>query len=128
MATASNPLDTVDYSLVAALKEKNPYGILAGIMEEDDNIDMVAIIGPGEVNPKAFTDVLLDIHKKGHRKPYVVVWPSASKEVDECKKVLNEAGVPLILTPECAGKALGAMIKYKRLIKKLEGGRTDGEP
>lgn len=127
MATASNPMDTVDYGVVATMKETNPYGKLLELMEQDENIDMVALIGPGEANPKGFTDVMLNIHKS-HIKPYIVVWPSAGKEVDECKEILSKAGVPIILTPEGAGKALGAMMKYKRLIQKLEGEKTDGRP
>ena len=118
-ATRSNPMDMGDFGFVAALKERDPYGIMTGFMEEDENIDMVAVMGPGEANPGGFMESILNINKS-HKKPFIVIWPSAGKEVEECKVTLMRAGVPLFLTPEGAAKALGAMMRYKKLIKKLE--------
>ncbi len=118
-ATRSNPMDMGDFGFVAALKEKDPYGIMTGLMDEDENIDMVAIVGPGEANPKGFMEVILNIHKN-HKKPFIVIWPSAGKDVEECKNTLMREEVPLFLTPENGAKALGAMMKYKKLIRKLK--------
>ncbi len=123
-ATRSNPMDMGDFGFVVALKEKDPYGIMTGLMEEDENIDMVAIVGPGEANPKGFMEVILNIHKN-HKKPFIVIWPSAGKDVEECKNTLTREGVPLFLTPENGAKALGAMVKYKKLIRKLKVPSTD---
>lgn len=116
--TRRNPMDMADFSFVASLKEKDPYGIMVGIMAEDKNIDIIAIMGPGEANPGGFRDVVLNIHKTC-KKPFVVIWPSAGKEVEECKKVLVTEDIPLFMTPERAAKALSALMRYKKMIKKL---------
>jgi len=54
------------------------------------------------------------------KKPFIVIWPSAGKEVDECKEVLLQKKVPLFLTPERGAKALGALIKYKKAVERLK--------
>ena len=87
-ATLANPMDMADFSLVARIKEKNPYGIMVDLMDQDKNIDMIAIVGPGEANPEGFRDVLLDINKTC-RKPFAVIWPSAGKVVNDCKRRLE---------------------------------------
>jgi len=113
-ATLANPMDMADFSLVARLKEKNPYGIMVDLMDRDDNIDMIAVVGPGEANPEGFRDVVLGINETC-RKPFVVIWPSAGKAVDECKRRLEAQNVPLFMTPERGATALSVLMQYKRL-------------
>jgi len=118
-ATRANPMDMADFSFVASMKEKDPYGLMVDIMDEDTNIDMIAVMGPGEANPEGFRDVVLGIHKRC-KKPYVVIWPSAGKEVEACKKVLIRERVPLFMTPERGASALSVMIRYKKMTRKLQ--------
>jgi acetyltransferase len=115
-ATQANPMDTADFSLVARMKEKNPYGIMVDLMDRDDNIDMIAVVGPGEANPEGFRDVLLGINETC-RKPFVVIWPSAGEVVNECKRNLQEHDVPLFMTPERGAAAMSALMQYKRLTR-----------
>ncbi len=119
-ATLANPMDMADFSLVARIKEKNPYGIMVDLMDQDDNIDMIAVVGPGEANPEGFRDVLLDINATC-RKPYVVIWPSAGEVVNECKRSLEKQDVPLFMTPERGAQALAALMQYKLLTRTGEG-------
>lgn len=118
-ATLANPMDMADFGLVARLKEKNPYGIMADLMDQDDNIDMIAVVGPGEANPEGFRDVLLGINETC-RKPFVVIWPSAGEVVNECKHSLEEHNVPLFMTPERAAAAMSALMQYKQLTRPNE--------
>jgi acetyltransferase len=115
-ATAANPMDTADFSMVARMREKNPYGIMAGLMDHDDNVDMIAIVGPGEANPQAFRDAILRIEETC-RKPFVVIWPSAGDAVDDCKRTLQQRDVPLFLTPERAADAMSALMRYRNLTR-----------
>jgi len=115
-ATLANPMDMADFSLVARMKEKNPYGIMANLMENDDNIDMIAIVGPGEANPEGFRDVLLGINETC-RKPIFVIWPSAGELVNDCKRTLEQHNVPLFMTPERAAVAMSALIQYQQLTR-----------
>ena len=110
-ATASNPMDSGDFSLVARLKEKGPYSMMTRIMFEDKNIDIIAIMGPGEFNPKGFRDEILNI-QGFWKKPFVVIWPSAGDNVEECKKDLRDNNIALFDTQERGAKAIGALKKY----------------
>ena len=112
-------MDMADFSLVARIKEKNPYGIMVDLMDRDDNIDMIAVVGPGEANPEGFRDVLLGINKTC-RKPFVVIWPSAGAVVNECKRSLEEHNVPLFMTPERGAAAMSALMQYKQLTRPNE--------
>jgi len=118
-ATLANPMDMADFSLVARIKEKNPYGVMVNLMDRDDNIDMIAVVGPGEANPEGFRDVILEINQTT-RKPFVVIWPSAGEVVNECKRSLEEHDVPLFMTPERGAAALSALMQYKRLSRAVD--------
>jgi len=118
-ATLANPMDMADFSLVARIREKNPYGIMVDLMDQDENIDMIAIVGPGEANPEGFRDVLLDINRSCC-KPFAVIWPSAGEMVNECKRSLEKQDVPLFMTPERGAQALAALMRYKSLTRSDE--------
>jgi acyl-CoA synthetase (NDP forming) len=126
-ATLANPMDMADFSLVARLKEKNPYGIMVDLMDRDENIDMIAVVGPGEANPEGFRDVVLGISETC-RKPFVVIWPSAGTAVDECKRRLEGHQVPLFMTPERGAAALSALVQYQRLKAAGEAAKFTGPP
>jgi acyl-CoA synthetase (NDP forming) len=117
-ASRTNPTD-IDLGAMAMLKGMNPFVVRANIIEADDNIDMLAFVGLGENNPKAALDAMLEIQATC-KKPFIVVWPSAGKEVDACKEILQQKKVPLFLTPERGAKALGALMRYKKAVERLE--------
>jgi acyl-CoA synthetase (NDP forming) len=120
-ATAANPMDMGDFSFVAKLKEEGPYSTMARIMYGDENIDILAIIGPGEFNPEGFLAEILNI--KGFcQKPFVVIWPSAGGNVEECKRQLRSAGIALFDTPERGARALGALRRYDSYRKRIKEG------
>jgi acyl-CoA synthetase (NDP forming) len=121
-ATRANPTETGDFGFVATMKERDPYGALVSIVEQDDHVDMVAIVGPGEFNPGAFRDVVLGVQSRC-KKPFIVIWPSAGEDVEACKKSLETAKVPLFLTPERGAKALGALVRYQEMSRRLEEGK-----
>jgi acetyltransferase len=110
-ATASNPMDSGDFSLVARLKEKGPYSMMTRIMFEDKNINIIAIMGPGEFNPEGFRDEILNI-QSFCKKPFFVIWPSAGGNVEKCKKDLRDNNIALFDTQERGAKAIGALKKY----------------
>ena len=118
-ATASNPMDMGDFSLVARLKEEGPYSVMVRIMAEDDIVDIVAIIGPGEFNPEGFRDEVLNI-KDFCKKPFIVIWPSAGGNVESCKAEIREAGIALFDTQERGARALGALKKYSSLSSRIK--------
>lgn len=119
-ATAANPMDMGDFSFVAKLKEEGPYSTMARIMVEDENIDIVAIMGPGEFNPEGFLAEILNI--KGFcQKPFVVIWPSAGGNVEDCKRELRSVGIALFDTPERGARALGALRRYDSYRKRIQG-------
>jgi len=91
-ASRTNPTD-IDLGAMAMLKGKNPFVVRANIIDADDNIDMMAFVGLGENNPKAAMDAMLEIQAN-------------------CKKPF--------LTPERGAKALGALIRYKKAVERLE--------
>jgi acetyltransferase len=117
-ASRTNPTD-IDLGAMAMLKGKNPFVVRSHIIEADENIDMLAFVGLGENNPKAAMNAMLEI-QASCKKPFIVIWPSAGKEVDECKEVLMQKKVPLFFTPERGAKALGALIRYKNAVERLE--------
>jgi len=117
-ATASNPMDMGDFSLVVKLKEEGPYSKMVRIMDQDENIDIVMIVGPGEFNPEGFLAEILNI-KDFCQKPFVVIWPSAGGNVGECKKQMRNAGIPLFDTPEKGARALGALKRYDSYRKRI---------
>jgi acyl-CoA synthetase (NDP forming) len=120
-ATAANPMDMGDFSFVAKLKEEGPYSTMARIMYGDENIDILAIIGPGEFNPEGFLAEILNI--KGFcQKPFVVIWPSAGGNVEECKRQLRSKGIALFDTPERGARALGALRRYDSYRKRIKEG------
>ena len=117
-ATASNPMDMGDFSLVAKLKEEGPYSTMVRIMYEDPNIDIISIIGPGEFNPEGFRDEILNINKFC-TKPFIVIWPSAGGNVEKCKRELRDQGIALFSTPERGARALGALKRYDILRARI---------
>jgi len=117
-ATASNPIDMGDFSLVAKFKEAQPYSIMARTMYEDENIDIIVIMGPGEYNPEGFRDEILNI--RGFcEKPFIVIWPSAGGNVEDCKKELRNKNIALFDTPERGARALGALKKHHLLRARI---------
>ncbi|RLG23648.1 hypothetical protein DRN85_08975 [Methanosarcinales archaeon] len=110
-ATASNPMDMGDFSFVAKLKEEGPYSMMVRIMFDDNNIDIIAIVGPGEFNPEGFRDEILNI-QSFCKKPFIVIWPSAGGNVEDCKKDLRNNNVALFDTQERGANAIGALKKY----------------
>jgi acyl-CoA synthetase (NDP forming) len=118
-ATRANPTETGDFGFVATMKERDPYGALVSIVEQDDSVDMIAIVGPGEFNPEGFRDVVLGVQNRC-KKPFIVIWPSAGDGVETCKKSLEAAKIPLFSTPERGAKALGALIRYQEMVRRLE--------
>ncbi len=121
-AARANPTETGDFGFVATMKERDPYGALVGIVEQDDHVDMIAIVGPGEFNPEGFRDVVLGVQGRC-KKPFIVIWPSAGEDVEKCKKSLEAAKIPLFLTPERGAKALAGLIRYQEMVARLEGRR-----
>jgi len=118
-ATASNPMDMGDFSFVAKLKEEGPYSRMVRIMSEDPGIDLVAVMGPGEFNPQGFRDEILNI--KGFcRKPFIVIWPSAGGDVEDCKKEIRKANVALFDTQERAARGLGVLRTYESYRKRIQ--------
>jgi acetyltransferase len=77
-AARSNPTETGDFSFVATLKERDPYGALVSVVEQDENVDVIVMVGPGEFNPEGFRDVVLGVQSRC-RKPFIVIWPSAGR-------------------------------------------------
>jgi acyl-CoA synthetase (NDP forming) len=121
-ATASNPMDMGDFSLVAKLKEEGPYSTMVRIMSEDPEIDMVAIMGPGEYNPEGFRDEILNI--SGFcKKPFVVIWPSAGGRVEDCKRAIREKRIALFETQERGANALGALMTYNSYRERIKWNR-----
>jgi acetyltransferase len=118
-AVRANPTETGDFGFVATMKERDPYGALVSVIEEDDNVNMIAIVGPGEFNPGAFRDVVLGVQSRC-KKPFIVIWPSAGGDVESCKKNLESAKVPLFTTPERGAKALGALVRYQEMVRRLQ--------
>ena len=118
-AARANPTETGDFGFVATMKERDPYGALVNIVEQEDSIDMIAIVGPGEFNPEAFRDVVLGVQGRC-KKPFIVIWPSAGEDVELCKKSLESAKIPLFSTPERGAKALGALIRYQEMLRRLD--------
>lgn len=118
-ATASNPMDMGDFSFVAKLKEEGPYSTMVRIMSEDPGIDIVAIMGPGEFNPQGFRDEILNI-KSFCRKPFIVIWPSAGGDVEDCKKEIRKNNVALFDTQERAARGLGVLRIYDRYQKRIK--------
>ena len=116
-ATRTNPTD-IDLGFSATLKEKDPFGVRARIIEGDENVDMLAIVGLGEYNPKAPMEMALEVQETC-KKPFIIVWPSAGKEVDECKEILQQKKVPLFSTPERGARALGTLMRYKKGVARL---------
>ncbi len=116
-ATVSNPTD-VDLG-VKTLKGNDSFEVRATIADADENIDMLAIVGLGEYNPKPRMEMVLRI-QKSLTKPFILIWPSAGQEVEECKEILRQHKVPLFLTPERGAKALGALMRYKKAVERLE--------
>lgn len=110
-ATASNPMDMGDFSFVVRLKKEGPYSAMVRIMQEDSGIDLVAIMGPGEFNPEGFRDEILNINDFS-KKPFIVIWPSAGGNVEDCKKALKESRIALFDTQERGARALGALKTY----------------
>ncbi len=119
-ATASNPMDMGDFSFVAKLKEEGPYSAMVRIMYEDTNIDMIAVMGPGEYNPEGFRDEILNI-KSFCKKPFIVIWPSTGGNVEECKKGLRNNKIALFDTQERGARALVALKKYDSLRTRIKG-------
>jgi acetyltransferase len=110
-ATASNPMDMGDFSFVAKLKEEGPYSAMVRIMYEDTNIDMIAVMGPGEIlNIKSFC-----------KKPFIVIWPSTGGNVEDCKKGLRNNKIALFDTQERGARALVALKKYDSLRTRIKG-------
>ncbi|WP_300458105.1 CoA-binding protein [Desulfobacula sp.] len=118
-ATAANPMDMGDFSLVGKLKEEGPYSSMSRIMSEDQNIDILVVIGPGEFNPEGFRDELYNI-KRFCEKPLIVIWPSAGGNVETCKKELREADFALFDTQERGARALGAVKRYDSLRSRIK--------
>ena len=118
-ATASNPMDMGDFSFVARLKEEGPYSAMARIMYEDKNIDIVAIMGPGEFNPEGFRDEIYNI-QDFCQKPFIVIWPAAGGHVEQCKKEIRDRGIALFDTQERAAKAIGALKIYDSYLKRIK--------
>lgn len=119
-ATASNPMDMGDFSFVAKLKEEGPYSAMVRIMYEDTNIDMIAVMGPGEYNPEGFRDEILNI-KSFCKKPFIVIWPSTGGNVEDCKKGLRNNKIALFDTQERGARALVALKKYDSLRTRIKG-------
>lgn len=117
-ATAANPMDMGDFSFVAKLKEEGPYSTMVRIMSEDRNVDIVAVIGPGEFNPEGFLEEILRIDGFC-RKPFIVIWPSAGGNVETCKRRIREAGVPLFDTQERGARALSALRRYETMQARI---------
>jgi acetyltransferase len=117
-ATASNPMDMGDFSLVARLKEEGPYSTMTKIICRDENVDIVAIVGPGEYNPEGFRDEILNI-KSFCTKPFIVIWPSAGGNVEHCKRHLRGKNIALFDTQERGARALGALKKYNVLQSRI---------
>ena len=113
-ASRTNPTD-VDLGV----KTKEHFAARVEIIEHDENVDMLAIVGPGESNPQGTMEEMLKIQEMC-TKPFIVIWPSAGKDVEACKEVLRQKGVPLFLTPKRGGKALGALMQYKRALGRLK--------
>jgi acyl-CoA synthetase (NDP forming) len=87
-------------------------------MQEDPGIDMVTVMGPGEFNPEGFRDEILNI--KGFcRKPFIVIWPSAGGNVEECKMSLRKKNIALFDTQERGARALGALNRYDKLRARI---------
>ena len=118
-ATRANPTETGDFGFVATMKERDPYGALVSVVEQDNSVDMIVIVGPGEFNPEGFRDVVLGVQNRC-KKPFIVIWPSAGEGVENCKKSLEAAKIPLFSTPERGAKALGALIRYQEMIRRLD--------
>jgi acyl-CoA synthetase (NDP forming) len=118
-AVRANPTETGDFGFVATMKERDPYGALVSIVEQDDHVDMIAIVGPGEFNPEGFRDVILGVQSRC-KKPFIVIWPSAGEDVENCKKNLEAAKIPLFPTPERGAKALGAIARYIEMLRRLK--------
>jgi acyl-CoA synthetase (NDP forming) len=118
-ATASNPMDMGDFSFVAKLKEEGPYSTMVRIMSEDPGIDIVAVMGPGEFNPRGFRDEIFNI-KNFCRKPFIVIWPSAGGDVEDCKKDIRKNNVALFDTQERAAKGLGVLRTYNMYQKRIK--------
>jgi acyl-CoA synthetase (NDP forming) len=119
-STAANPMDMGDFSLVSKLKEEGPYSTMSRIMSEDPNVDILAVIGPGEFNPEGFRDELYNI-RSFCRKPMIVIWPSAGGNVETCKKELRGADFALFDTQERGARALGAVRRYDSLRSRIKG-------
>jgi len=117
-AARSNPTETGDFGFVATLKERDPYGALVSVVEQDENVDVIVMVGPGEFNPEGFRDVVLGVQSRC-RKPFIVIWPSAGEDVERCKRDLEAAKIPLFLTPERGAKALGGLVWYQKMLKRL---------
>ncbi len=125
-ATAANPMDMGDFSFVVKLKEEGPYSSMARIMSEDENIDILAIVGPGEFNPEGFLAEILNI-KRFSKKPFIVIWPSAGGNVEECKKQMRNEGIALFETPERGARALGSLKRYDSYRRRIKESMNEQE-
>lgn len=122
-ATRSNPVDMADVGLVAVMRTKDPYSVLAGIVDRDENVDSLIVVGPGEWDPQTF-EISLKKIAAACKKPFVAAWPSSGDEVEASKIDLDQRGIPHFLTPERAARALASLVRYTSLTSKLKKGAS----
>jgi len=104
-SSAENP---VDLSIASVVNPKM-FGEALKILEEDDRVDMMLVIGAGGGNefPKAMIDVKNEI-----RKPFAVSSINPLDEVAQEYKMLLSHGVPIFSDPGRAAKALSKLAEY----------------
>ncbi|RJS89377.1 hypothetical protein CW700_04410 [Candidatus Bathyarchaeota archaeon] len=124
-----NPRNPVD--LTASLN-MNSFLRVPEIVLSDPEIDGLITIGLGtsvmhtmfpDVKPEDFmgiykwlNDQLIATYKK-YEKPVLVINPAADIE-PEASKILEEARVPVYITPERAAEVMGALWRYKQYLEK----------
>lgn len=112
-AIVSNPVDVV---ATAGAKE---YGGTVDLLLKDPNIDSLLLnfVTPPFVDCEEVAHRLAEIGKTSV-KPIVCIILTIEEKFGEVVRLIRESGIPVFDFPESASKALVAMIKYGKILKR----------
>jgi acetyl-CoA synthetase (ADP-forming) len=114
-----NPVDmTAGSGWGAAISQ---YGPCLKVLAKDDGCDMLLVCGPNELLAKEFAQTVIAV-KNEVQKPFVIVWMSAGKEVEESIRMLRQNNVVVLPTPQRAARTLKALATYSKFLRRVKGG------
>lgn len=101
-----NPLDAAGLGFQA-----ETYGLLVEAVLDDPNIDLLATFSCVQKNWRNPTRELIEAKQKTG-KPILACYISTVHGVDEDRKTLQEAGIPLYISPDEAAWGVAALVHY----------------